>query len=92
MSNHVLNQINKPLLKDWDPIGIKNTVEAEDEYHQYADDVYKIIQNSDSYNDLFDYLWVIETEYMDLKGDRTNTEKFAKILFREVKDLLKTNQ
>lgn len=89
MPNRVLDQINKLLLEEWDPIGIKNTVEAEDEYHPYATGVYKIIQNSDSNNDLFDYLWEIETEHMGLKGNKTHTEKFAQILFREVKGKLK---
>lgn len=76
-----LQKINTLLLEQWDPIGIAGTPDAEDEHSQYAEPVYKIIQSSQSYKELFAYLWKIETEHMGIKGDRIKTEGFAKMLF-----------
>lgn len=84
-----VNKINKLLLEEWDPIGIRYTSGAEDEYSQYAHYLYKIIQHSNSHRELFEYLWNIETEYMGLNGNKTKTEEFAQMLFQEVKSILK---
>jgi len=85
MDNIDIDKINEFLLKKWDPIGISTTSGAEDEYFQYAFDIYKIIQRSKSYEKLFEYLWEIETQHMGLKGNKTKTEKFAELLFNTIK-------
>lgn len=77
--------INESLLQNWDPIGIRGTSVAEDEYQQYANNIYKIIKYSDSHKELFEYLWKIETEHMGLRGNRLKTEEFAKSLFQKIK-------
>ena len=55
MEDFAINKIKELLLKKWDPIGICNTEGAEDEYTQYAHDIYKIIQSSNSSEELFEY-------------------------------------
>ena len=85
MKNKINQEINELLLKKWDPIGIGSTVGAEDEYIQYVGSIYKIIERSSSYAELFAYLWEIETHYMGLTGNKGKTEKFAKTLFNHIK-------
>src|SRR3989344_4193325 len=80
-----INKINKLLLKELDPIGIGNMPEAEDEYFHYAQEVYRIIQASNSYRELFEYLWELETQHMGLKGNKIDNEKFAQLLFKKIK-------
>jgi hypothetical protein len=82
MKNSAISEL---LLEEWDPIGIRGTCGAEDEYSQYASPAYKIILRSSSYRELFDFLWEIETQYMGLKGNRAKTERFAQNLFKQIK-------
>jgi hypothetical protein len=86
MGDIKIDKINKFLLEKWDPIGISNTVGAEDEYFRYADEIAKIIQHSDTYEELLEYLWMLETEHMGLRGNKIKTEKFAQALFHEIKN------
>lgn len=85
MEELVVEKINSFLLKKWDPIGVNNMIGAEDEYLQYAEEVYQIIRSSDSYEKLFNYLWEVETGHMGLRGNRNHTAEFAKWVFNEVK-------
>jgi hypothetical protein len=64
------NAIHDILLKEWDPIGIANVPEASDEYDSYVPGVYKRLISRVSEDDLFDHLWMIETEQMGLCGNR----------------------
>jgi hypothetical protein len=68
------------LLKEWDPIGIKDFVEAEDEYDAYVPDLVRLLMARKSASDIFAYLWQLETEHMGLDGDRLATARFAKRL------------
>lgn len=79
-------KINDLLLHKWDPIGVAGITGAEDEYAQYVGDILNLVQRSSSYEELFEYLWKIETDYMGLKGNRKKTESFSKLLFLEVKN------
>ena len=75
-------EIQKIILKNWDPIGIQNIPEAQDEYDSYVSDVYKLIQSKITENEVFDYLWGIETEHMGLSGDKKHTQTIACKLFK----------
>ncbi|NGX48142.1 MAG: hypothetical protein K1000chlam3_01532 [Chlamydiae bacterium] len=78
----LMTEIQKILLKDWDPIGIQDIPEAQDEYDSYISSVYKLIQSKKSENELFDYLWWIETEHMGLSGNKKHTKSIARKLFK----------
>lgn len=68
-----MNEQIRTILKQWDPIGIAGIPEADSEYDTYVDAVYRLIAGQASQNDLFCYLWRVETEMMGLPGNRSNT-------------------
>lgn len=74
------NAIRKILMDDWDPIGIKGIQEASDEYDSYISRIYKLLIHHESEDSIFRYLWEIETDYMELSGDRNITESVSKKL------------
>ena len=78
----LMEEIQKILLKEWDPIGIQDIPEAQDEYDSYVSDVYKLIQSKRTESEVFDYLWGIETEHMGLSGDKKHTQTIAHKLFK----------
>ena len=72
--------IRRVLLKEWDPIGVSEIMEAQDEYDPYVGAVYRMLITRKSKTDIFDYLWWLETEHMGLTGDRQSTEHIAERL------------
>jgi hypothetical protein len=71
------NAIKNILLKQWDPIGISGIPEASDEYDSYISEIYKMLINRSPKQDIFDYLWMLETEHMGLYGNINHTEKIT---------------
>lgn len=69
--------IKTELLQTWDPIGFKDIPEAKDEYDLYVGDIYNLLHENISEEDLFEYLWNLETERMGLLGDKNKTHSFA---------------
>ena len=86
MKNHLKrakqynNAIRDILLKEWDPIGVKNVPEAQDEYDSYIPGVCKLLINQESSENIFQYLWKIETDNMGLTGNQKHTKTIAKKL------------
>ena len=86
MSNFVENAqnchllIHDILLKEWDPIGVRHIPEAQDEYNAYVAEVYRLLTKRASRQEIFDYLWWVETKHMSLCGDRQRTEMIAEKL------------
>jgi hypothetical protein len=74
------NAIRDILLKEWDPIGVKDVPEAQDEYDSYIPGVCKLLFNRESSKNIFQYLWKIETDNMGLTGNRNHTKSIAKKL------------
>lgn len=85
MQKNILDQINDFLIKHWDPIGIGHDPNAYDEYRLYVKDIYYIIKNSNSYENLFVYLRKIENENMGLEIDEKKTKIVAQTLFNNYK-------
>ncbi len=73
-------KIGKILLTEWDPIGVRDILEAQDEYDAYVSPLYKLLISGKSEYEIFNYLWWIETEYMGLIGDKEQTEAIARKL------------
>jgi hypothetical protein len=69
--------IREALLKEWDPIGVKDIPEARDEYSGYVGPVYELLRSGATEKEVFEYLWWTETDQMGLLGDRSATERFA---------------
>ncbi len=70
------------LLRDWDPIGVSDTPEAQDEYDGYVLLICGMLMRHDSRQRLVDYLWWAESEHMGMPGDRARTEEIADRLIR----------
>ena len=68
------------LLKEWDPIGIQDVPEAQDEYDAYVVSMYKLLVSHKPEHEIFDYLWWVETQHMGLPGDMQRTKAVAKQL------------
>ncbi|TWC77151.1 hypothetical protein FB593_11813 [Rhizobium sp. SJZ105] len=59
--------IRKTLLTEWDPIGVSDIPEAQDEYDAYADTVFGMLANQTASVDaIAQYLFRIATEHMGL--------------------------
>lgn len=69
--------IRTALIQDWDPIGVGKFGEAQEEYDAYIPSIFEMLKSGKSENEVFEYLWVLETQYMGLSGDRCHTRKFA---------------
>jgi hypothetical protein len=70
--------IRHVLMDVWDPIGIKEEPNAQDEYDGYLGGVYELLVSGASDESIEDYLWRIVTERMELtakKSDMANTVK-----------------
>jgi hypothetical protein len=61
--------IRNILRYEWDPIGVKDIAEAEDEYDGYAEEVYHKLAGDASSSDILKYLLWAEDEHMGLVAD-----------------------
>lgn len=61
--------IHEVLLNVWDPIGIKDEPNAQDEYDGYIGEVYALLTRGASDAEIHDRLKYILTERMGLEGD-----------------------
>jgi len=73
-TKHYHNAIKQILLQDWDPIGVNDVPEAQDEYDSYVWGVYSRLIRQASEQELFDYLWEMETGDIGLYGDASHTQ------------------
>jgi hypothetical protein len=58
--------IRQILLREWDPIGVRDVAEAQDEYDGYVGGVYRLLANGASTRAVADHLARIQTESMEL--------------------------
>jgi hypothetical protein len=82
-----IDPIRVALLKEWDPIGVSHFAEAADEYDAYAPDVISLLMAHKTENEIFDYLWQLETGHMGLDGDRVATLRFVSRLMEIQRDI-----
>jgi hypothetical protein len=72
--------IREVLLREWDPIGVNDIPEAQDEYDSYVGQVYALLIRRTPASKILDLLWGIETEHMGLSGNRQHTAQIAERL------------
>ncbi len=72
--------IKRIFLMEWDPIGISEFPEAQNEYDAYVSEAYRLLARRAGVHEMFEYLWWLETTHMGLYGDRQRTEKIAERL------------
>jgi len=65
----MLAEIERILLREWDPIGVDGVPEAVDEYDRYAFELYATLQppTRPSIHEIEAYLGRVQTERMGLK-------------------------
>lgn len=79
------SKIHDVLINYWDPIGVKEFHDAQDEYDLYIPDILSLLIKKDK-QQLFDYLLWLETEHMGLEtADVLITEKVVDLLFEIAK-------
>ena len=64
----IMDAIGELLLQEWDPIGMKDVPEAQDEYDFYVEGVYRVLASGASPQVVAEYLWSLEKEQMGLGG------------------------
>ena len=79
-TSHMYATIKEALLKEWDPIGVRDIPEAKNEYDGYVSVICRMLGERQSKEKIFEYLWWAETEHMGLTGNRRATEQFAERL------------
>jgi hypothetical protein len=82
MDDEKRNKVRQVLLRVWDPVGIADQDEAQDEYDAYVGQVYKRLVRDEPEDALFEYLWWLETECMGFIGDRGRTESTVAALLK----------
>ena len=75
--DELLSAVRQALFEEWDPIGINNNADAEDEYDSYAPNLTKMLIENKSEGELFAELWYIETVTIGMRGNREATKYFA---------------
>ena len=61
-----MENIRQVLLHEWDPIGVKDEREAQDEYDSYVAGVYRLLASNSSAQQIAEHLAKIESEQMGL--------------------------
>ncbi len=84
--NSLHQEIHRILLEEWDPIGVRNIPEAQDEYDSYISDIYNMLIARKSEYEIFKYIWWLETEHMGLNSDRQRAEKYAERLISLIRE------
>ena len=69
-SQRIRTEIRRILLEVWDPIGIKDIPEAQDEYDCCLGDVLHLLMGKASDDEIADYLFSTATEHMGLTVER----------------------
>jgi hypothetical protein len=72
--------IHRILLHEWDPIGVAEEPEAQDEYDNYIPKIHGMLLRHEPRDKLRDHLWWLETEHIGLCGSRSRTYKVADLL------------
>ncbi len=82
-ARQIQESIRGILLHDWDPIGVQQVPEAQDEYDSYVGGVYRLLASGSSAQEIADHLWRIENETMGLPAlDRAKLIPVAEKLHR----------
>jgi hypothetical protein len=79
-SRRIRVAIRHVLMDVWDPIGVKDEPNAQDEYDGYLGAVYERLVTGASDESIEDHLWRIVTEHMGLPAKQTDMKDTVKAL------------
>ena len=72
VSRQIRVQIRHVLLDVWDPIGVKNVPQAQDEYDGYIGELYELLVNRAEDEALVNYLYRIAYDNMGLNATKAD--------------------
>ena len=75
----IQESIRRVLLRDWDPIGVKDVPEAQDEYDGYVGSVYRLLAQGAGREAIAQYLAAVERDSM---GISTKEEELLTVASR----------
>lgn len=75
-----IHKVVRKMLAEWDPVGVRGMPGAEGEYDAYVPEVVQLINRDPSEEEIFSYLWQLETDHMGLVGNEEATKEFARRL------------
>jgi hypothetical protein len=75
-----LTRVEEVLLYIWDPIGIRDTPEARDEYDSYADQVWRMALNDESKKAISDYLTNVVADRMGIAERKDSDDEVTDII------------
>ena len=67
------------LLKDWDPIGVEDAPEAQDEYDSYVGRIYRVLASRPSEREVVEWLSRVERESMGLPVSPERLRRIAEV-------------
>jgi hypothetical protein len=79
-SRRIRVAIRHVLMDVWDPIGVKDEPNAQDEYDGYLGGVYELLVTGASDESIEDHLWRIVTERMELSAKKSDMADTVKAL------------
>lgn len=76
------DQVREVVHYRWDPIGIAAYSEEMGEYDGYIPALCELLEKTVDPQQVFDFLWAMETESMGLDGDLKATQEFSSWLYQ----------
>jgi hypothetical protein len=80
--SNILERTRALLLREWDPIGVRDVPQAADEYDSYVGGVVQALRSGATASAIADQLIEIEVSRMGLAGDRARAKRVAEALRR----------
>jgi hypothetical protein len=81
-SRRIQTEIRRVLVDVWDPIGIKDVSNAQDEYDGYIGGVFELLNSGRSDEEISAYLWKVIEERIHIHPARGATQETVKALRR----------
>ena len=82
-AREIQESIRQVLLRDWDPIGVSEVPEAQDEYDSYVGGVYRLLASRASEDEIIEHLYRIESDTMGMPAaDREGLKAMARKLIK----------
>jgi hypothetical protein len=80
-AREIQESIRQVLLRDWDPIGVSDIPEAQDEYDVYVGGVYRLLASEASEDEIIEHLFKVESDTMGMPAaDREGLRGVARKL------------
>jgi len=76
-AKEIQERIRQVLLHEWDPIGVSDMPEAQDEYDSYVGGIYRLLASGASEYQIIERLYNLETVSMGLTGNRERLKRVA---------------